>query len=503
MGHRREAKGAGAMCIERLRVAALCALAATLLLQGCAGTGLEKWHDVHLSEEFTLRDRAEVRDFDDYLELEKRLFAQLDEAVYAHTPQAAANSLVRYSAGSAADPRTRVPDWNHSFELSSAQPKGGVLLLHGMSDSPYSLRALGEALNREGYWVIGLRLPGHGTAPSGLKHVRWEDMAAAVRLAMTHLRTRVGDAPTHIVGYSNGGALAVNFGLDALDDPALPMPASLVLISPAIGIHGAAALAPWKRRLGQLPGLGALEWLNVEIEFDPYKYNSFATNAAEQVHRLTRSIARRLDRNRQLASGRAFPPTLVFKSNADATVSTEAVVTRLLNRIVSEGHQLVLFDVNRHAAKSVLMVYDPNALSVRVMGDPKLAFGVTLVTNESDDSLRLVAHHQPPFSAEIARTEALDLAWPPGVISLSHVALPFPPDDPLYGQRPPEHADMLFLGQMAVLGERGTLVLSSDWLLRLRHNPFYTYLETTVLDWIRNAPKPSQAAGGAAPGPGQ
>lgn len=468
----------------------MCALAATLLLHGCAGTSLEKWHDANLSEEFTLRNSAGVQGFDDYLKLEQRLFAQLDEEVYAHTPRATSHSLVRYSSGSAADPRARAPDWNRSFELPGARARGGVLLLHGMSDSPYSLRALGERLNREGYWVVGLRLPGHGTAPSGLKHVRWEDMAAAVRLAMAHLRTRVGDAPTHIIGYSSGGALAVDFTLDAMDDPALPMPASLVLVSPAIGIHAAAALAPWKRRLGQLPGLGALEWLTVEIEFDPFKYNSFATNAAEQVHRLTRSIAGRLDRRTQLASSRAFPPTLVFKSNADATVSTEAVVTRFLTRIVSEGHELVLFDVNRHAAKSMLMVYDPSALSTRVMGDPSLAFAVTLITNESDESLRLVAHHQPPFSAEIARTERLDLEWPPGVISLSHVALPFPPDDPLYGQRPPEHGGMLFLGQMAVFGERGTLVLPSDWLLRLRHNPFYAYLEATTLDWIRQAANP-------------
>jgi hypothetical protein len=37
---------------------------------------------------------------------------------------------------------------------------------------------------------------------------------------------------------------------------------------------------------------------------------------------------------------------------------------------------------------------------------------------------------------------------------------------------------------MAVQGERGTLLLSSDWLLRLRHNPFYDYLEKRALAWI-------------------
>jgi hypothetical protein len=62
-----------------------------------------------------------------------------------------------------------------------------------------------------------------------------------------------------------------------------------------------------------------------------------------------------------------FPPTLVFKSDADATVSTSAVVQRLLGRLDADRHELVLFDINRFAAKSVLTVYDPRALSTRVM----------------------------------------------------------------------------------------------------------------------------------------
>ena len=32
--------------------------------------------------------------------------------------------------------------------------------------------------------------------------------------------------------------------------------------------------------------------------------------------------------------------------------------------------------------------------------------------------------------------------------------------------------------------ERGVLGLSGDWLLRLRHNPFYDFLEERVLEWV-------------------
>ena len=462
-------------------------LGTALLLQACSGPPLELWHTVPLTEEFRVAKAGEVRTFADYLQLENRLFAQLDSKVYGRTGTGPGTTLMRYSKGSASDPQGREPNWNRSFELPAATPVGGVLLLHGMSDSPYSLRALGEELNRRDYWVIGLRLPGHGTAPSGLLDVRWEDMAAATRLAVEHLAQQVGTRPIHIVGYSTGAPLALNFTLDVLDGDSGPLPASLVLISPAIGIHATAAAAGWKRRLSALPGLGSLAWLNVEPEFDPYKYNSFTTNAGEQVHRLTRSVSRRIASRARSRQASALPPMLVFKSNADSTVSNEAAVTHLLGLLDPDRHELVLFDVNRDAAKSMLLVSDSRALTNRVIGDNSLPFAVTLVTNENEASAAVVARHQAPFSAEVAQTEALGMDWPPGVISLSHVALPIPPDDPLYGQRPPGNQDVLFLGQMALQGERGTLVLPAEWLLRLRHNPFYGYLEARTLSWIDSA----------------
>ena len=227
--------------------------------------------------------------------------------------------------------------------------------------------------------------------------------------------------------------------------------------------------------------------MQIEPEFDPYKYNSFATNAGEQVHRLTRAVGNRIAAWGGSAQDRTFPPTLVLKSTVDATVSTNAVVDRLLSPLGPGGNELVLFDINRFAVKSILLVSDPGPLTARVMDDATLPFTVTLLSNENPQSTRVIARHKQPFSADVTATEPLDLAWPQGVISLSHVALPFPPDDPLYGQRPPGNEDVLFLGQMAIQGERNLMKISSDWLLRLRYNPFYDYLERRVLDWVNGA----------------
>jgi alpha-beta hydrolase superfamily lysophospholipase len=459
-----------------------------LLLHGCGGSSnLRPWHTEFLSEEFTaglLGD--EVRSFDDYLALEARLFDQLNEQIYAVTERGPAHALERYSAGSAADPGRWDKNWNRSFELSHPSAIGGILLLHGMSDSPYSLRALGEVLNRRGYHVVGLRLPGHGTAPSGLRRVTWQDMAAAVELGMRHLAATVGPKPLHMIGYSNGAPLALNHALDGLEDAGLPMPASVVLISPAIRVHPAGGLAAFKNALSALPGLGGLAYLQVMDEFDPYKYNSFATNAASQVHLLTSHVGRRiaaLSRD-AIAAGR-LPPILVLKSTVDATVTTEAVVTDVLMRLPPHRNELVLFDINRNAAiQATLLVDDPGPLTDRLMADRTLPFAVTFLTNENPYSTRVVAKYKPPFAAERADAQALDLVWPRGVVSLSHVALPFPPDDPLYGQQTPESSERVFLGDLAIKGERGVLRIPENFLLRLRYNPFYGYMETRILRWL-------------------
>jgi alpha-beta hydrolase superfamily lysophospholipase len=485
----------------RSRVLRLVTVALLSSALGCGAPSLEPWHTEKLTEEFTAAKADEVRTFDDYRQLEDRLFTQLDEEVTARIDTGPGYDLVRYSAGSAADPQNDRPNWNRSFELTSPAPRGGVLLLHGMSDAPYSLRALAETLGQRGYSVIGLRLPGHGTAPSGLKHITVHDMAAAVRLGMAHLASTLGEKPIHMVGYSTGAALALGFAIDALEGDVSPAPASLVLISPAIRIHPTAALASVKSGLSVVPGLGSLAWLQILPEFDPYKYNSFATNAGTVVHRLTRSVDRRVAARARTNPDGVLPPILVFKSTVDSTVTTEAVVDRLLALLPPHRHELVLFDINRFAAKSILLTSDPAPLTDRLMADDSLPFAVTFVTNESPKTTTVVARHKAPFSANASDTERLDLAWPTGVISLSHVALPIPPDDPLYGRRPPENEDTLFLGEMAMQGERGLLKLPGDWLLRTRYNPFYDVLERRVLEWFADAHGEATPAGSGSDGP--
>lgn len=476
------------------RVAIWLSLCVCLALAACGGgPPLQPWHTLKLDGEFQADMLGEeVRNFKEYIVLEDDLFQQLDETVYAETPTDAAYGLSRYSAGSASDPRRWDINWNRSFQIEQNEPRGAVLLLHGMSDSPYSLRALGQSLHRAGYTVLGLRLPGHGTVPSGLRFVEWEDMAAAVSLAMDHLQTEIAGKEIHIIGYSTGATLALDYVLDALETGHGAMPASLVLISPAIRVHAAGAWAWLKDAFSALPGLSRWAYLDIMDEFDPFKYNSFATNAGGQVHELTLRVDGRIDAVLPDGTGEAaLPPILALKSAVDATVTTDAIVGRLLKRLPESGNELVLFDVNRDAAVlSTILVDDPGPLTEKLLDDEKLPFAVSFVTNKDESSRALVVRYKPPYSARPSASaiENLDLQWPNDIVSLSHVALPFPPDDPLYGRTLPADDTRVFLGDLAIKGERGLIKLPADWLLRLRYNPFYSYLEHRVQDWLEEAP---------------
>mgnify|MGYP000633953780 CR=1 FL=1 len=460
---------------------AIIVLVAGFVVQLESRPDLKVWHEAELDLEFTVENP--VLSFPGYVALEERLFAQVDEQVFARIQPVDRRLINRYHRGSLSDPDRWSPNWNRTFEFTSDTPRAGVLLLHGMSDSPYSLSHVGQRLHAAGAWVIGLRLPGHGTAPSGLVELRWQDMAAAVELAMRHLRDRLGDRPIYLVGYSNGAALAVHYALSALGDQTLPPASGLVLISPAIGVTRLAVLAEWQARLGYVLGLHKLAWNSILPEYDPFKYGSFAVNAGAQVYRLTAEIQSLL--NMLGASGDLdrFPPVLAFQSAVDATVSTRAVVQNLFDKLPAGGHELVLFDINRYTEVERILREDPKAGIEAMLSSGDLPFTVCLVTNESEKSHHVIARRKVPGGGAISEI-FIGMRWPRGLYSLSHVSLPFPATDRLYGGPDSGTSPGIQLGNIELRGERGVLQIPASDMLRLRWNPFYPYLEQRLFEFM-------------------
>lgn len=368
-------------------------------------------------------------------------------------------------------------DWNRSFVLApEGAPRGAAVLLHGLTDSPYSLRHVGGFYQRNGFVVVSIRMPGHGTVPAGLTQARWEDWLAATRLAVRHARLLSGAGkPLHVVGYSNGGALALKYTLDSLHDDQLARPDQLVLFSPMIGITSLARFAGVLGWPAAFPGFAKAAWLETLPEYNPFKYNSFPVNAARQSSQLVRDVQKQILSRVEHNELQSFPRVLAFQSVVDATVSTSALADNLFAYLPWLGGELVIFDRNRAAVVGPLVRADSTAVLDRLTGFRSRPYALTLVTAAQSNPAALVARSFAMGEVQPSETP-LNFAYPPDMYSLSHIALPFPMDDPLYGRMP--RADESFgvnLGTVAVRGERGVLVVGVETLMRSMSNPFFEY----------------------------
>ena len=227
------------------------------------GPELHLWHTWR-ADEMSVREMDNA-DFARYIARENAIFADLDNTVTAKTEGEERTPLNRYYRQSLVWPGQFTPDANRSFVLMPAgKPRGAVVLLHGLTDSPYSVRRLAVNYQQHGFVAVVPRLPGHGTAPGALTDVDWEMWLAATRLAVREATRLAGEAaPLHLVGYSNGGALAMKYALDALDAPALRKPQQVILLSPMIGVTAFARFAGFAGLPALLPAFAKAAWLNI------------------------------------------------------------------------------------------------------------------------------------------------------------------------------------------------------------------------------------------------
>jgi carboxylesterase len=103
----------------------------------------------------------------------------------------------------------------------------GVLLCHGFTGSPQSLRPWAEYLAAAGLTVSLPRLPGHGTTWQEMARTRWEDWFAEVNRAFDDLQSRCDEI--FVMGLSMGGCLALR--LAELRGAAIR---GLVLVNPSL-----------------------------------------------------------------------------------------------------------------------------------------------------------------------------------------------------------------------------------------------------------------------------
>lgn len=440
------------------------------------GPELHLWHTWR-ADEMSVRE-LDKADFAGYVARENTIFTDLDNAVTAKTEGEERTSLNRYYRQSLVWPGQFSPEANRSFVLMPAgKPRGAVVLLHGLTDSPYSVRHLALHYQQHGFVAVVPRLPGHGTAPGALTDVDWEMWLAATRLAVREATRLAGEkVPLHLVGYSNGGALALKYTLDALDSTALHRPQQVILLSPMIGVTAFARFAGFAGLPALLPAFAKAAWLNISPEYNPYKYNSFPVNAARQSWLLTKTLQEQLGRAAREHKLGQLPPVLAFQSVMDSTVSTRAVVTGLFDQLPANGSELVVFDINQAASFRPLFKPSSWTATSALLPVEQRRYSVTIITNADAHSFSTVAKTTPTGSTQ-ETVVPLAQSWPKDIYSLSHIAVPFPPDDDLYGREPGvKNHYGISLGTIALWGETSVLSVGKEALMRVTSNPFYDYM---------------------------
>jgi carboxylesterase len=184
----------------------------------------------------------------------------------------------------------------------------GVLVLHGFTGSPHSMRPLAESLADRGYTVELPLLPGHGTAIEDLVPLRWRDWSTAAAASFDALAARCGIVA--VVGLSMGGGLACWLAAGH------PEAAALVVINPLV--HPIAAeLRDGARGLLDA-GMETIDGVANDIALDgvdEYGYDKLPIAAAMSLMDGLEGVAA------SLAS--ITCPTLVLTSRQDHTVTTD------------------------------------------------------------------------------------------------------------------------------------------------------------------------------------
>jgi carboxylesterase len=212
----------------------------------------------------------------------------------------------------------------------------GVLLVHGFTGSPASMRPWGSYLAEQGFGVAVPRLPGHGTTWQELNRTRWVDWYDEVARSFEKLRANTDEVV--VGGLSMGGGLALQLAADRGREVA-----GLVLVNAAVATarKDVLALPVLKHVIRSFPGIAS------DIKkpgVDEHGYDRTPLRAADSMFTAWRTVREDLPK--------VTVPILVFRSSVDHVVdpsSGAAIRARvssvdLTERVLENSYHVATLD---------------------------------------------------------------------------------------------------------------------------------------------------------------
>ncbi|MCD6397337.1 MAG: hypothetical protein J7L71_07330, partial [Spirochaetaceae bacterium] len=154
-------------------------------------------------------------------------------------------------------------------------------------------------------------------------------------------------------------------------------------------------------------------------------------------------------------------------------------VNHLYKRLPKGDHTLVLFDINNNFSKNLLVkrkVRESITYLKNNSGGPDYQFDLISDLNSTNGRIKLITNNQV--------IKDLPYYWPKKLFSLSHLAMPMPENDPLYGSADAPKSPGIKLGHLAIYGESSILEISPSAILRQRWNPFHAYTKESVSEFM-------------------
>ena len=308
----------------------------------------------------------------------------------------------------------------HQWPLDPAcggSAKAGMLLVHGLSDSPYLMRDVGDALARlpgRCLLVRSILLPGHGGVPGDLIRPTAAEWQAALRYGIDSF---AGEVPkVHLAGFSTGAALALDLALNGA--PPKVTLASLTLLSPSIGLTNRFPLhrIPYGFELFQailtaFRGFGPEgAWLRIDEDLDFAKAESFPVMAPRPLMEVMTEVER--------AKRPLTLPVLMAFSADDVTVDPQASLDFFRQRVENPASRLLLF------ASPATLAAHPDRYARLDHDDPR----VTCLRGTGSDDTGCA----PPAAQPLPQCP---FGSPAGicVTRIGHNGVPVAPDNPHYG----------------------------------------------------------------------
>lgn len=214
----------------------------------------------------------------------------------------------------------------HEWRPSDPQPTKGMLLVHGLGDSPWSFSDIGQALADQGFLVRTVLLPGHGTRPDDLKDVTFEQWRQVVHQQAATLQREVGEV--YMGGFSTGANLAIDYAY------ASPDIAGLVLFSPGFRSNSSwdwltpivAKFRPWLvEPNGQRPMQNSVRYLTTP------------TNGFAQFYRSSKVARSLLDQHTY------DKPVFMVVAQHDSVLNTEYLLNVFQTRFTHPNSRLIWY----------------------------------------------------------------------------------------------------------------------------------------------------------------